>query len=478
MLVNPSLDSAPAHWPVVVVGAGPAGLVAAISLARAGVDCLLVDRHARPAPVPRATVVSMRSMELVRGWGLEEAVLAGGNEVEWQMLVAPTLAQAARGQVVDVGYPTKAQSAVLGPTPPACVPQDHLEAVLVDHLRELAKAHVQRSVALVGLRRGPDGYVVTLCDVASSARWDVTAQYVVGADGAHSTVRRELGIGGTTTSRLTEVTTAVFHAPLWDLVGEHRYGIYAIEHPEATGTFLPAGQTDRWVCGFEATDARPDAPDASEFVDLIRVAAGHPRLRVEVGPVGTFAFVAAMAERFRDGDVFLVGDAAHRVTPRGGTGMNTAIGDGFDLGWKLGWVLNGWASPALLDSYERERRPVAAHQLARSIDPGGSRRGVDEVHVDLGGRLRHLWLPGRDRSTLDLIGPGITVLRVDGRPAPAVPGLTAPTTIHRLDPLTARALGILPGGQLALRPDGVPLGPTSGERPVWDYEPVAELCSA
>src|SRR5262245_11309358 len=108
------------QWPVVIAGAGPAGLVAGITLAQAGVDCLVVDRHRAPAPLPRATVVSVRSMELLRSWGLEAEVRAGGNDVEWRMLVAPTLAEADAGHLVDVGYPTTAESRTLSPTAPAC----------------------------------------------------------------------------------------------------------------------------------------------------------------------------------------------------------------------------------------------------------------------------------------------------------------------------------------------------------------------
>ena len=88
-----------------------------------------------------------------------------------------------------------------------------------------------------------------------------------------------------------------------------------------------------------------------------------------------------------------MGDAAHRVTPRGGTGMNTSIRDGYDLGWKLAWVLRGWAGPELLHSYELERRPVAEHNVLRSAQPDGSvRDAADELHVDLGPRIPHVWI--------------------------------------------------------------------------------------
>jgi hypothetical protein len=171
-----------------------------------------------------------------------------------------------------------------------------------------------------------------------------------------------------------------------------------------------------------------------------------------------------MAERFRDKSAFLVGDAAHRITPRGGTGMNLAIADGHDLGWKLAWVLRGWAQDDLLDTYEAERRPAAEHNLERSIDPGGSRRlAADEVHVDLGGRLAHVWMPGTsDRtSTLDLVGEGLTLFTVAGteweRAANEV-DVAAPLDVHLLDRFSARAIGVRGRGAHLVRPDGIRVG--------------------
>ena len=126
--------------------------------------------------------------------------------------------------------------------------------------------------------------------------------------------------------------------------------------------------------------------------------------------------------------------------------MNTAIADGFDLGWKLAWVLKGWAPASLLDSYEGERRPIVEHNLARSAEEDGSRRStLDEVHVDLRGRISHHWVRGAgDRvSTLDLVGPGVTVF-AGPRWASGDTNLTGqgPTvTVRRVDELTTRGDG-------------------------------------
>jgi putative polyketide hydroxylase len=446
------------EYEVVIVGAGPGGLASAATLGAYGVETLIVDRRPSTSTLPRATVASTATMELLRRWGLEPRVWERSIEVEWQAWSAPTLAEADRGEAIDVGLPTRAQAALVSPTSPACVAQDELEPLLEEHLGSLPSVTLERGVELVGLDQSGDaGPVLTLAGPGERRR-RVRARYVIGADGIRSKVREQLGIATDGSEEPEPRTGILFRAPLWDLVGTHRYGIYFLTGEHEGSAFLPAGRRDRWIF---ATGATSD-PGPGQAARWVREAAGDPELRVELERLMSVSFGVALAERFRAGDSFLIGDAAHRVTPRGGTGMNTAIRDGFDLGWKLGWVLRGWAGDELLESYERERRPVAEFNTGRSTRPDGSILGSSVgLAADIGGRIAHAWVEraGRLVSTLDLLGDGLTLFAdpdwTGGAPDGG-PG-SAPVTVERLDPIAARPLGLAPGGSLLARPDGHPL---------------------
>lgn len=444
------------------MGAGPGGLVAGVTLARYGIDVLLIDKRHGLSGLSRSLVISTRGMELMRRFGLENAVRAGAADVTIRAWVTPTLA-AGHGSEAPLGYPSDSEAGLASPTRPAWVPQDHHEPVLVEHLHGLATATVRFDCELLEIAQDGDGVRAVVADVVTGTTEHLHASYVIGADGARSLVREQLGIRLVGPDNLADYERVEFSAPLWPLVGERRYGLYVITRPDAAGVLTAHGPGDRWGMSRETPVGTPGLLDLDpeELTSLIQRAAGSDAVRPRIERVSTFTFAAQLADRYGKGRCYLVGDAAHRMTPRGGTGMNTAIQDSFDLGWKLAWVLRGWFRPELLATYEEERRPFAAHNVARASEPTGAQREAHEaLPWDLGGRLPHHWIDtGHGKvSTVDLIGDRLTLLAGPGDPrwtrvAQLVPS-TAPIDVHVLDAAATEALDLCPNGALLARPDG------------------------
>ena len=447
---------------VLVAGAGPGGLVAAITLARYGIDVVLIDKRSTPSGLSRSLVVSTRGMELMRRFGLEQAVRSGAADVKIRAWVTPDLASG-QGTEMPLGSPSDAEAALASPTRPAWVAQDHHEPVMFGHLRGLPSASIRLGCQLLKVTQDDSGVRATVADAGTGAVEGISASYLIAADGAHSTVRGQLGIAMAGPDDLADYERVEFTAPLWQLAGEHRYGLYVITRPDAAGVLAPRGPGDRWSLSREIPAGSRGLAGLGhgDLLGLIQRAAGSSTFRPQIERLSSFTFAAQLAERYAQGRCFLVGDAAHRATPRGGTGMNTAIQDAFDLGWKLAWVLRGWAGPELLATYEPERRPVAAHNVQRSSEPTIARRETDDaLSWDLGGRLPHHWLPAGDqeRSTVDLIGDGLTLLAGPSDPRwrrfAAYIKPSAPVTVHVIDARTSQALGLQPAGALLARPDG------------------------
>jgi 2-polyprenyl-6-methoxyphenol hydroxylase-like FAD-dependent oxidoreductase len=449
---------------VLVVGAGPCGLVAGLTLARYGIDVVVVEQRSGGSTLSRALMMSTRTMELMRRFGLEDAVRAGAAEVDPTALITATLASSGEGMVMPLGYPSADEAARVSPTGPAWVPQSHHEPLLLARLQETSSAPVRFGTQVRALDPLGDRLRATVVVRSSGEERQIEARYVIAADGAHSVVRGGAGIVMEGSDDLGAYERIEFAASLDDTLGDRRHALYVLKHPDVDGAVLARrGREDRWSLSRERPLDRPgfDALSATELVRIIRTATGVPDLAVALEGRSTFTFAAQVAERYREGETFLVGDAAHRMTPRGGTGMNTGIQDAFDVGWKLAWVLERWAPGELLDTYESERRPIALHNVGRAASPGGAARASHEaLPWDLDDRIAHSWVDHADQrvSTLDLIGDGLTMFTATTDPRWADvatrTGFDAPVKVVALPPETSAALDLAPAGAVLVRTDG------------------------
>jgi methionine synthase II (cobalamin-independent)/2-polyprenyl-6-methoxyphenol hydroxylase-like FAD-dependent oxidoreductase len=456
--------------PVLIVGGSLVGLSAALFLRRYGVGVLAVERHAGTAIHSRAGHFHLRTVEILRSAGLEDAVRRKSEE-QYPPDGGINNVESLAGREIANYFPNlNAGVGEFSPTVRLFINQDALEPILRARAEELG-ARLRYGTECVSLGQDEHGVTAVIRDLATGARTTVRARYVIAADGNRSPAREWLGVGMRGHGLLSHSITIYFRAQadLGPLLRDRNQGVHYVTNSLMRGFFRldRSGNAGFLVVNLvgdtsrpEIIAAYPDAPWANvaegiteqRALELLRAAIGVPGVPVVIENIATWHAQADVADRFQDGRVFLAGDAAHVVPPNGGYGGNTGVQDAHNLAWKLALTLAGGAGPGLLQTYDAERRPIGeltveqaftryVTRVAPYLGTENTQPLVDDFSMEIGyrynspavvlepgprplhehpreskgrpgGRAPHVWLDrdGTPQSTLDLFGGNFVLL--------------------------------------------------------------------
>jgi putative polyketide hydroxylase len=357
--------------PVLIVGGGPVGLTASILLSRLGIRSLLVERHAGTAILPKARGINARTMEMYRQIGIEQAIRDAGLPTERTGFIVWT--ESLTGKEIERRVPGRMAPANRGASPVLnCLcAQDDLEPVLRRFAEAEELAELRFNAEMTAATQDADRVTATLTDRVSGHETQVGAQYLIAADGAQSRVRRMIGARMVGEEGVYDSVNILFNADLRQWVADRPAALYFVEQPDLRATFLTINAHDRWSFLIHSLKQYGYAPaDFTEdlCVKLIRQGVGKPDLPVKILGISAWEASAIVADRYREGRLFLAGDAAHEMPPTGGFGLNTGVQDVQNLAWKLAAVLKGHAGEGLLDTYHAERQPLAAITTKASLE--------------------------------------------------------------------------------------------------------------
>ena len=381
------MDSSFLQTQVLIVGAGPVGLAAAIELGHRGIPCLLIEKNDRVGYAPRAKTTNVRTREHFRRWGIADKLRAAspfGMNYPSNVVFCTSLAGYELTRFENALYCAPGRNPLYAEHS-QWVPQYTVEEVMRAHAQSLPGVELRFSCELKSFSQS-DGFVdAVFQDHNREQTVNVQAKYLIGADGSRSRVREAIGARMEGTSGLSRNYNIVFRAP--ELAKAHKLGpaiMYWQINQEVPSVIGPMDQGDKWF--FMPTGIKEgwklDNADVSAF---IYKATGIDS-SYEVLSTDEWTASRLLSNSYRDRRVFLAGDACHVHPPFGGYGMNMGVADGVDLGWKLAAVLQGWGGAQLLDSYERERRPVHEMVLEEAVTN----------HSMLGNQL---WKEGMDQDS-------------------------------------------------------------------------------
>ncbi|MFH8382364.1 FAD-dependent monooxygenase [Kitasatospora sp. NPDC018058] len=425
---------------VLVVGAGPVGLTAAAELCRRGVACRIVDRLAAPQPYAKAVGIQPRTLEVWDAMGLLPRVLDEAVPLRGELVYVNGEA----GPRIELALPAEV------PYGFAALPQYATERLLAEHLAGFG-AVVERGCELVGLEEGGGAVRVSL--TTPDGGEEVSARYVVGCDGAHSRVRRAVGIGFEGDAFPEQYMLGDVEVD-WDLPegyvvgstrdggdvlvcvplpGRRRYRMSMLVPSESSSVAFSESSSEaagRVAHGLE----EGWAPSLGHIQAVLDRLAPQPTTARELRWSSALRISHRLADRYREGRVLLAGDAAHIHPPMGAQGMNTGVQDAYNLGWKLALAVRGLAADGLLDSYHAERHPVGEELVGRTVryaragfggageDPGTMLRREAQLLVNYrGGQLAE---PGSGPASVAEPAPGSAP--VPGDRAPDCAGLVRP----------------------------------------------------
>lgn len=354
---------------VLVVGGGPVGLTLAIDLGRRGVRCTLIEQKEAPQFLPKMERCNARTMEIFRRMGIADRVRAVGLRADIPMDVFIILSLA-EPPLLHQPYPSvnKARAEIracgdgsMPLEPYQLISQYTLEPLLKSIAEGLPSVTVRYGCQLESFTQDESGVTARVKD-ASGTSGAIGASYMVGCDGGASTVRKQLGISLRGEYNLLELRQALYRCdelferlPVGNGPGKGRHYHVA----DGNSTFLIMQDSTRHFTLHAVVDKDDDMKALFERTVAIPV-------KYEMLTCAPWRQNLVLADRYRNGRVFLAGDAVHLVVPTGGLGMNSGVGDAIDLSWKLAATLQGWGGPALLESYEHERRQVGERNVGAS----------------------------------------------------------------------------------------------------------------